>query len=224
MEAVLDATVRETIGKNEARRTRRAGQVPAVVYGAASEGASRDAVSIAVDPKALLKILHSEAGANTLITLRMNGAEQKVLVKDFQLEPITHSLLHADFFRVNMDRTIQVTVALNVKGESRGVKQQGGILEFVRREVEVECLPTDIPEHIDIDISDLMVGQGVRLRDVATNPKWKPVTDPDAMLIHVILAKGEEAAQAAEGTAASGSEPEVIKKGKKDEVEGEKKK
>lgn len=223
MEAVLDATVRETIGKNEARRTRRAGQVPAVVYGAASEGSSRDAVSIAVDPKALLKILHSEAGANTLITLRLDGAETKVLVKDFQLEPITHSLLHADFFRVNMDRMIQVTVALNVKGEAKGVKVQGGILEFVRREVEVECLPTDIPEHIDVDITDLMVGQGIRLRDVATNPKWKPVTDADAMLVHVILAKGEESAQAAEAPT-GGSEPEVIKKGKKEEAEAEKKK
>ncbi len=224
MEAVLDATIRETIGKNEARRTRRAGQVPATLYGAASEGASRDAVSIAVDPKALLRILHSEAGANTLITLRMDGTETKVLVKDFQLEPISHSLLHADFFRVNMDRMIQVTVALNVRGEARGVKQQGGILEFVRREVELECLPSDIPEHIDVDIADLTVGQGIRLRDVATNPKWRPITDPDAMLVHVILAKGEESAQAAEAPATGGTEPEVIKKGKKDEAEAEKKK
>jgi large subunit ribosomal protein L25 len=226
MEALLDATIRETIGKNEARRTRREGKVPAIVYGAASEGSSRDAVSIAVDPKALLKILHSEAGANTLISLRLDGVDTKVLVKDFQLDPITHAVLHADFFRVAMDRMIQVTIPINVKGESKGVKQQGGILEFVRREVEIECLPSDIPEHIDIDVSDLLVGQGVRLRDVATSPKWRPVTDADTMLVHVILAKAEEsaAAAAAEGTAATTAEPEVIKKGKKEEAEAEKKK
>ena len=225
MEALLDATVRTTFGKNEARRTRKAGKVPAVVYGAASEGASRDAVSIAVEPKALLKILHSEAGANTLISLRLDGVDTKVLVKDFLLDPITHHVLHADFYRVAMDRMIQVTIPVLLKGESKGVKVQGGLLEFVRREIEIECLPTDIPEHVDVDVSDLMVHQGVRVRDVATNPKWRSLTDLDTMLVHVILAKAEEAAVAAADTAtAGGSEPEVIKKGKKDEAEAEKKK
>jgi large subunit ribosomal protein L25 len=227
MEAVLDATVRETIGKNEARRTRREGRVPAIVYGAASQGGNRDAVSIAVDPKALLKILHSESGANTLISLKLNGTDTKVLVKDFQLDPVTHAVLHADFYRVAMDRMIQVTIPVNVKGEARGVKQQGGILEFVRREVEIECLPSDIPEHIDIDVSELLVGQGVRLRDVATSPKWRPLTDADTMLVHVILAKAEESAAATATEAAAPTataEPEVIKKGKKEEAEAEKKK
>jgi large subunit ribosomal protein L25 len=227
MEAVLDATVRETIGKNEARRTRREGRVPAIVYGAASQGGNRDAVSIAVDPKALLKILHSESGANTLISLKLNGTDTKVLVKDFQLDPVTHAVLHADFYRVAMDRMIQVTIPVNVKGEPRGVKQQGGILEFVRREVEIECLPSDIPEHIDIDVSELLVGQGVRLRDVATSPKWRPLTDADTMLVHVILAKAEESAAATATEAAAPTataEPEVIKKGKKEEAEAEKKK
>ncbi len=225
MEALLDATVRTTFGKNEARRTRKAGKVPAVVYGAASEGASRDAVSIAVEPKALLKILHSEAGANTLISLRLDGVDTKVLVKDFLLDPITHHVLHADFYRVAMDRMIQVTIPVLLKGEPKGVKLQGGLLEFVRREIEIECLPTDIPEHVDVDVSDLMVHQGVRVRDVATNPKWRSLTDLDTMLVHVILAKAEEAAVAAADTAtAGGSEPEVIKKGKKDEAEAEKKK
>ena len=225
MDAVLDATVRETIGKNEARRTRREGKVPAVVYGAVTEGGSREAQSISVDPKALLRILHSEAGANTLISLKLDGTNTKVLVKDFQLDPITHHVLHADFYRVAMDRAIQVTIPVTVKGEAKGVKQQGGILEFVRREIEIECLPADIPEHVDIDVSELMVGQGVRVRDVATSPKWQPVTDLDTMLVHVILAKAEESAAAAvaEGTpVATTAEPEVIKKGKKDEAEGEK--
>jgi len=225
MEALLDATVRTTIGKNEARRTRKAGKVPAVVYGAASEGASRDAVSIAVEPKALLKILHSEAGANSLISLKLDGVDSKVLVKAFQLDPVTRQVLHADFYRVAMDRMIQVTIPVLLKGESKGVKVQGGLLEFVRREIEIECLPTDIPEHIDIDVTDLMLHQGVRVRDVATNPKWQSLTDLDTMLVHIILAKAEEAAVAAADTAtAGGSEPEVIKKGKKDEAEAEKKK
>jgi large subunit ribosomal protein L25 len=224
MEALLDATVRTTIGKNEARRTRREGKVPAVVYGAASEGASRDAVSIAVEPKALLKILHSEAGANTLISLKLDGVNTKVLVKDFQLDPITHQVLHADFYRVAMDRMIEVTTPILVKGDARGVKVQGGILEFVRREIQIECLPSDIPEHIDVDVSELMVGQGIRVKDVATNPKWRPVTDSDTMLVHVILAKAEESAQAAVEPAATTAEPEVIKKGKKEEAEAAEKK
>ncbi len=226
MEALLDATVRTTIGKNEARRTRREGKVPATVYGASSAGASRDAVSISVEPKALLKILHSEAGANTLISLKLDGADTKVLVKDFQLDPITHQVLHADFYRVAMDRMIEVTIPILIKGEPKGVKVQGGILEFVRREIQIECLPSDIPEHVDVDVTELMVGQGIRLRDVATSPKWRPLTDGDAMLVHVILAKAEEAAAAAttEVAATPTAEPEVIKKGKKEEAEAAEKK
>ena len=212
MEALLDATVRTTIGKNEARRTRREGKVPATVYGASSAGASRDAVSISVEPKALLKILHSEAGANTLISLKLDGVDTKVLVKDFQLDPITHQVLHADFYRVAMDRMIEVTIPILIKGEPKGVKVQGGILEFVRREIQIECLPSDIPEHVDVDVTELMVGQGIRLRDVATSPKWRPLTDGDAMLVHVILAKAEEAAAAAttEVAATPTAEPEAV--------------
>jgi len=220
MEALLDATVRTTIGKNEARRTRREGKVPATVYGASSAGGNRDAVSISVEPKALLKILHSEAGANTLISLKLDGADTKVLVKDFQLDPVTHQVLHADFYRVARDRMIEVTIPILIKGEPKGVKLQGGILEFVRREIQIECLPSDIPEHVDVDVTELMVGQGIRLREVATNPKWQLLTDGDAMLVHVILAKAEEAAAATvEATPTPTAEPEVIKKGKKDEAE-----
>lgn len=218
MEALLEATVRTTKGKNEARRTRREGKVPATVYGAASEGASRDAVSISVEPRSLLKILHSEAGANTIISLKMDGADTKVLVKDFQLDPITHQVLHADFLRIAMDKMLEVTIPIVLKGEAKGVKLQGGLLEFIRREIQIECLPSDIPEHIDVDVSELMVGQGIRVRDVATNPKWQPVTEPETMLVHVILAKAEESATATEA-AAGGPEPEVIKKGKKEEEE-----
>ena len=189
METILEAAARDTFGKNEARRTRRAGRVPGVLYG---EG--KDATPISVEPRALLKILHSESGANTLISLKLpDGGDTRVLVKEFQLDPVTHQVLHADFYRVAMDRTLEVTVPITVKGEPKGVKQQGGILEFVRREIVVACLPSDIPEHIEVDVNELMLHQGIRVRDVATSVKWKPVTEGDAMLVHVIMPKAEEA-------------------------------
>ena len=229
MEAVLEATSRDSFGKNEARRTRRAGRVPAVVYGASAEGGSRAVSPIAVDPRALLKILHSESGANTLISLKLGGGgDARVLIRDYQLDPVTHAVLHADFYRVRMDKTIHVTIPVTVKGEPKGVKQQGGLLEFIRREIEVECLPADIPEHVEVDVSELMLHQGVRVRDIAAaDAKWKARSDPDMMLVHVILPKAEEVAATPEATAAvataTPAEPEVIKKGKKDEEEEEKK-
>jgi len=225
MEATLEAKPRDSFGKNEARRTRREGRVPAVVYGATGDGGSREATPIAVDPRELLRILHSDSGANTLISLKLGGkGDTRVLIKEYQLDPITHELLHADFYRIAMDRAIRVTIPVTVRGEAKGVKQQAGILEFIRREIEIECLPADIPEHIEIDVSELMLHQGVRLRDVATDPKWKPVTDVDSMLVHVILPKAEEPAPTAEAAAAPAvpAEPEVIKKGKKEETEEEK--
>lgn len=222
MEAILEATVRDTFGKNEARRTRRSGQLPAVVYGAASKGATANAIAIAVDPKDLLRILHSESGANTLISLKLGGdGDARVLVKAYQLDPVTHHLLHADFYRVAMDRAIQVTIPIVLKGEPVGVKQQGGLLEFVRREIEIECLPGDIPEHLELDVSELGLHQGIRLRDVATDPTWKAVTELESMLVHVTQPRVDEAAETpeAEAVAETSGEPEVIKKGKKDEAE-----
>ena len=229
MEAILEATARDSFGKNEARRTRRDGRVPAVMYGAAAEGDSREATPIAVDPRALLKILHSESGANTLISLKLgDGGGARVLIKEYQLDPVTHAVLHADFYRVRMDRTIQVTIPVTVKGEPKGVKQQGGLLEFIRREIEVECLPADIPEHVEVDVSELMLHQGVRVRDIVpADAKWKPLSDLEMMLVHVILPKAEEVVATPETVAAAATatpvEPEVIKKGKKDEDEDEKK-
>ncbi len=222
MDATLEATTRETFGKNEARRTRREGKVPAVLYGGDGKGAT----PIAVAPKALLKILHSESGQNTLIALKLAGAgDTRVLVKDFQVDPVTHQVLHADFYRVAMDRLLQVTIPIVVHGEPKGVKQQGGVVEFIRREIEIEVLPADIPEHIDVDVSELMLNQGIRVRDIATNPKWKPISDLDMMLVHVILPKAEEVVAPAEAAAvatATPAEPELIKKGKKEEEEAEK--
>ena len=222
MAATLQAEKRDTRGKNEARRLRASGRIPAVVYGA-EKG---QATAIAVDPKMLLRILHSESGVNTLIGLSLDGSDSRVLVKEYQLDPIQHKLLHADFYQVAMDKTISVTVPVVLKGEARGVKQQGGIIDFVHREIEVEVLPGDIPENITIDISELMLNEGVRVRDVHTEgAKWTPVSETDMMIVHVVAPRAEEAA-AAETTPAAAAEPEVVKKGKtdKDDAKDEKKK
>jgi large subunit ribosomal protein L25 len=229
MEATLEAVKRSDKGKNEARRHRAAGRLPAVVYGTVKDGKAPVGVPVTVDPKGLLRILHSDSGVNTLITLKLDGGSTQVLVKEYQLDPITHALLHADFYQLAMDKAIVVTVPVQIRGESKGVKVQGGLLDFVTREIQVECLPANIPEHIDVDVSELELHGSIRLRDIATGDKWKWVTDGDAMLVHVVMPKAEESATAAaaEGAApaaAGAAEPEVIKKGKTDkEEEGEKK-
>jgi large subunit ribosomal protein L25 len=221
MEAILEAVERSQRGKNEARRLRASGKMPAVVYGVKEGGRA-----IAVDPKILSKILRTELGANTLIQLKLEGGgDTRVLVKEYQIDPVTHQLLHADFYRVAMDKVIRVTVTVVPRGEPKGVKQQGGVLDIVHRQIEIECLPADIPENILVDVSEMMVGMNVRVRDVATNAKWKALSDPDMMLLHVIIPKVEEVAPTPEAAAAAAgaapAEPEVIKKGKKDEAEGE---
>ena len=221
MEAILEAVKRDERGKNAARRLRVSGRIPGVVYGRGASG-SAEAVAVAVDPKVVSRILHSESGVNTLITMRLDGAESRVLVKEYQLDPITHSLLHADFYQPAMDKVMTVTEPIVVKGEPRGVKLQGGMLDFVTREIEVECLPTDIPEHIDLDVTELMLNQAVRLRDLPRDPKWKPVTDGDTMIVHVVMPKAE--ASAAAEAAAAVPEPEVIKKGKEEKDEKSEKK
>jgi large subunit ribosomal protein L25 len=218
MDATLQAEKRDTRGKNEARRLRAKGRIPAVVYGV-EKG---KAVEIAVDPKALMKILHSDSGVNTLIGLNLDGGDTRVLVKEYQIDPIDHRLLHADFYQVAMDRAITVTVPIVLKGEAKGVKQQGGIVDFVHREIEIECLPGDIPEHIDVDVSDLLMHAGIRVRDLdVAGAKWKPVSEPDMMIVHVVALKAEAEPAAAEVVAAPAApaEPEVIKKGKVEKEE-----
>ena len=227
MDATLDVVKRDGKGKNEARRLRAAGRIPGVVYGARKPGQAPEGVPVAVDPKELFKILHSESGANTLISLTLDGSESRVMVKEYQLDPVTHRLLHADFYQLAMDKVITVTVPIVIKGEPAGVKLQGGMLDFVTREVQVQCLPTDIPENITIDVTELMLHQSIRLRELPENPKWKPVNEPETMLVHVVMPKAEEVAATPEGEAApvagaTAAEPEVIKKGKTDKEEEEK--
>ena len=228
MDATLEAVKREGRGKNEANRLRASGKIPAVVYGSKQEGKAPEGVAVSVDPKAVLRILHSESGANTLISLKVDGAESRVMVKEYQLDPVTHQLLHADFYALAMDKAITVTVPIALKGEPRGVKLQGGIVDFVTRDIEVQCLPTDIPENIPVDISELMLNQSIRMKDLAQDAKWKALTDGETMIVHVVMPKAEESAAAADATAAAAapaatSEPEVIKKGKEEKEEKDKK-
>jgi large subunit ribosomal protein L25 len=224
MDATLDAKKRDGRGKNEARRLRVSGRIPAVVYGARKDGQVPEGLPVAVDPKEVLRILHSESGANTLINLTLEGAEARVMVRDYQLDPVTHQLLHADFYQLAMDRAIIVSVPIVIKGEPAGVKVQGGLLDFVTRDIQVQVLPTDIPESILVDVSELMLHQSIRVRDLAVDPTWKAVTDGETMLVHVVMPKAEEVvAPAADAAAApvvaAGTEPEVIKKGKTDKEE-----
>ena len=221
MEATLAAVTRAGRGKNEARRLRRDNQMPAVVYGGETPGGA----AIAVNPKSLLRILHSESGVNTLIALSVDGGKSsQVLVKEFQLDPISQELLHVDFYRLAMDKAITVTVPVVLKGEPAGVKQQAGVLDFVHREVQIECMPTEIPENLEVDVSELMIGDGVRLSELLTDVSWTPVSEPEMLLVHVIAPRVEEeeapaeeaVVEGAEG-AAEGAEPEVIKKGKTEE-------
>ena len=229
MDATLDAVKRDGRGKNEANRLRADGRIPAVVYGSKKEGKAPEGVALAVDPKSLLRILHSDSGANTLISLRVDGGtEARVMVKEYQLDPVTHQLLHADFYQLAMDKAITVTVPIVIKGEAKGVKLQAGIVDFVTRDIEVQCLPTDIPGHIDVDVTELMLNQSIRVKDLATDPKWKAITDGETMIVHVVMPKVEETATvAADATAeaapAATTEPEVIKKGKDEKEEKEKK-
>jgi large subunit ribosomal protein L25 len=147
-----------------------------------------------------------------------------VLVKQYQIDPVTHRLLHADFFRVAMDKLLRVTVPVHLTGESKGVKVQGGTLDFVHRDVAIECLPADIPEHIEIDVTELMISQGVRVRDLPADGKWKAVSEPEMLIVHIVAPRAEAAATTEEGAApAAAAEPEVMKKGKTDKEEKDKK-
>lgn len=222
MEATLDAVTREGRGKNEANRLRAAGRIPAVLYGAKKEGKTPEGVAVAVDPKALLRILHSDSGANTLISLKVDGAESRVMVKEYQLDPVTHSLLHADFYALAMDKAIVVSVPIVLKGDARGVKLQGAMVDFLTRDISVQCLPADIPGHIDVDISEMNLHDSIRVRDLAVaGAKWQALTDAETMIVHLVMPKAEESATAAAADAAPAAtaEPEVIKKGKTDEDE-----
>ena len=214
---VLEAQARTPGNKNDARRVRKSGKVPAVVY-----GAGKDANPVAVDPRQVSRILHSKSGHNTIFDLALDGERTKAMIVDWQYEPIKGALLHIDLKRIAMDQKLTVEVPIVLKGEPAGVKQQGGILEQVLREVEVECLPGDIPASIEADVSELVFGKVLRVADLPKSDKWEVLTDETQTVAHVITIKEEVAATpeaVAAETAAGPAEPEVIKKGKQ-ETEG----
>jgi large subunit ribosomal protein L25 len=223
-EILVSAQSRTERGKNEARRLRAKGMIPAEVYGGKGES-----VAVAVDPKTLLKVLRSEAGRNTILSLDLgDGGKTSAILKSWQVDPIDEKFLHADFYRIAMDVALKVKVPIQTKGEARGVKVDAGILEIIMREVEVECLPGDIPERIEIDVTDLGIHGALRVSDLKISDKVKILDEADQIVVHVVSVKEEAAPTAAapaEGEAgaapAAPAEPEVMKKGKKEEEPAE---
>src|SRR5215831_6246623 len=215
---LLEAQPRTAGNKNDARRVRRDGKIPAVVY-----GAGKDSVSVSVDPRHVMRILNSETGHNTIFDLTLDHDKGKAMIVDWQYEPVKGKLLHVDLKRIAMDQKLMVKVPIELRGEAAGVKQQGGILEQMLREVEVECLPADIPSFIELDVSELVFGKVLRVADLPHSGKLKFVTDENQPVAHVTSVKEEAAptpeAAAAEAAAAP-AEPEVIKKGKQETEEG----
>lgn len=213
---LVEAQVRpdDSRGKNEARRLRAAGKVPATLY-----GAKKDSMSVSVDPKAIRRILTSDSGHNTIFDLDVNGERTKVMIVDWQYEPIKGSLLHIDLKRIAMDQKMTVSVPVHLIGVPEGVKTQGGILDQVMREVEIECLPADIPGHIDVDVAHLALGQVLRVADLPHSGSIRFITEEEQTVAHVTHVKEVvEAAPAVEGeVAAAPAEPEVIKKGKQED-------
>lgn len=214
-EMTITAEARDSRGKNEARRLRAKGSMPAVLYGG-SDGPT----PVAVSPKELTKILNSRTGHNTIFNLSIAGQQDTpVMIVDWQFDPIKDSLLHADLKRIDLSQRITVMVPVVTQGDPKGVKIQGGIHEIITREIEIECLPNDIPEQFVVDVSELLIGQNIRAGDIPMSESMKLVSPPDAVISHVIALRAEEApaAEAAPEAAPAAGEPEVIKKGKKEE-------
>ncbi|MFZ0634558.1 MAG: 50S ribosomal protein L25 [Candidatus Acidiferrales bacterium] len=213
---VVEGTARETRGTGPARRSRLIGMIPAVLY-----GGRKESISLTVSAKQVARILRSESGHNSIFTVQLaGGQEEKAMVKDWQVDPIKGTLLHVDLFRVAMDVRMRVRVPVHPFGEAQGVKVQGGIFEIVTREVEIECLPTDIPEEFKVDVSELLIGKQIRAGDLPLDPnKVKLLTEPQRVLFHVVTLKveAEPAPEAVATAEVAPAEPEVIKKGKKEE-------
>ncbi len=216
---ILEAGPRETRGKNAARRVRLTGQVPAVLYGG-KEGAQ----PLEVNAKQVAAILRSASGHNTIFKVKFGSSEQTAIFKDWQVDPVKGHLLHVDLLRIALDVRMRVKVPVHTFGEPQGVKLQGGIFEMVTREVEIECLPNEIPTEFRADITGLMMGMQLRASDIPMDrEKVTLLTDPTRVIAHVVALRVEEEkpVEAAVAEAATPAEPEVIKKGKKDAVEGE---
>ena len=216
-EITVSAEPRESRGKNEARRLRVKGRAPAILYGSGSP-----AVAVSISPKEINKILHSNTGHNTIFNLAVQGGENTpAMIVDWQSDPVKENLLHVDLKRIDLSKRNAFKVRVHTAGEPKGVKLQGGLLEVITREIEIECLPDEIPELYTVDVSELMIGQNLRASDVALGGSITLVSPPEQVIAHVVALKAEVVeTPAAEGAvAATPAEPEVIKKGKKEEDE-----
>lgn len=223
-EMTLSAEPRTEFGSASARRIRRSGRVPAIVYGGAGASAP-----VSLDPREIIRVLRSEAGRNTIVSLQIEGsATDSVILKDWQVDPVRETILHADFQRIAMDQMLTLTVPVSVHGEAYGVKTDGGLLDVVLREIEVQCLPADIPERIECDVTSLKMHESIRVRDLPPIERVTILEDADRVIVHVVSVKEEEVAAAEEeegveavsGEGAEG-EPEVMARGKKEDEEGE---
>jgi large subunit ribosomal protein L25 len=203
----IAAEGRATRGKNEARRLRVSGRAPAIIY-----GTGRDPVAVAISPKEVNKILLSSTGHNSIFDVTVDGGvPEPVMIVDWSYEPVKGNLLHIDMQRIDLTKRIKVKIPVHVHGEPKGVKQQGGVLDVVTREVEVECLPDDIPADFRLEIASLEINQAIRAADLPMTNSMKLVLAPEAVIVHIVAPKLDAEAAAAAG------EPEVIKKGKKDD-------
>ncbi len=216
----ITAESRDSRGKNEARRLRASGSMPAVLYGGAG-----GSTPVAVSPKQLTAILNSKTGHNTIFNLDISGRENTpVMIVDWQYDPVKDNLLHVDLKRIDLSKRITVKVPVVTQGDPKGVKLQGGIHEIITREIEIECLPEDIPEQFTVSVADLMIGQAIRAADIPMSGSMKLLSPGDTVISHVVSLRVEEVAtpeaEVAVATPAAG-EPEVIKKGKKEEEGGE---
>ena len=222
MSLVIKSEKRDIFGKNASRRIRKEGMIPAILYG---EGAA--SVPLVLSKKDVITILRSESGENTIFRIVFDAEEKNVMIKDMQIDPTTDELLHADLIQIAMDKLIRVNVPLNLVGEAFGVKTEGGFVDFMTRELEVECLPADIPENISVDISSLHLHQSLKVNDIAPPAGVKVINEPNTVVVLIqvpheekVEVKPEEAA--AVEAAPEAAEPEVIKKERKKEEEEEK--
>lgn len=218
---VIEAEPRETFGKGPNRRLRSRGLIPAIVY-----GEKKEAIPVAIDPRDVTRILRSHSGINTIfqLSLKDGSVKDNVMIREYQLEPVEHTLLHADLVRVAMDHVMTVTVPLELMGTPVGVKQQGGVLDFVTRNLELTCLPGDIPDQIEVDVSALAIGDLIRVGDLALPERVTLESDREVVVAHVLAPRVEEVAEeeaaAEEAEAAeAGAEPELIKRGRAEEEE-----
>ena len=211
IETVVAAEARESRGKNEARRVRVSGRIPAVIY-----GAFEDPRAVSLNPKDILRIIHSKTGHNSIFDVEIAGVEKTpVIVAEEQYHPVKGTLMHIDLKRIDLTRKLRVSIPVHVNGEAKGVKQQGGVLDIVTKRVEIECIPDDIPDQFDVDVTELMIGNNIRVSQLPVKEGIRILTAPDVVIAHVVGIREEAVAEVAAPVVA---EPEVAKKGKKDEA------